>query len=114
MIPCLRLFGMFYKTSIKVEDEYTRGLSEGERRRVSILDCLTTCASVICWDKSTRGLDASTALDWVRSMRTMNKLLGLTTIITLSQAGSDIFEQFDQILVLDEGKQILIFLNFLE
>jgi ATP-binding cassette subfamily G (WHITE) protein 2 (SNQ2) len=36
----------------------------------------------------------------------MTDILGLTTIATLYQAGNGIFEQFDKVLVLDEGKQI--------
>lgn len=39
-------------------------------------------------------------------MRAMTDVLGLTTIVTLYQAGNGIYEQFDKILVLDEGKQI--------
>lgn len=36
----------------------------------------------------------------------MTDVLGLTTVATLYQAGNGIYEQFDKILVLDEGKQI--------
>lgn len=36
----------------------------------------------------------------------MTTILGITTIATLYQAGNGIFEQFDKVLVLDEGKQI--------
>lgn len=36
----------------------------------------------------------------------MTTILGVTTIATLYQAGNGIFEQFDKVLVLDEGKQI--------
>jgi ATP-binding cassette subfamily G (WHITE) protein 2 (SNQ2) len=90
----------------KVGDAYNRGVSGGERKRVSILECLATRGSVFCWDNSTRGLDASTALDWAKAMRVMTDALGLTTIATLYQAGNAVFEQFDKVLVLDEGKQI--------
>lgn len=102
----LRLVGISHTASTKVGDAFTRGVSGGERKRVSILECLTTRASVFCWDNSTRGLDASTALEWIRAMRAMTDLFGLTTIITLYQAGNGIYEQFDKVLVLDEGKQI--------
>jgi ATP-binding cassette subfamily G (WHITE) protein 2 (SNQ2) len=90
----------------KVGDAYIRGVSGGERKRVSILECLATRGSVFCWDNSTRGLDANTALDWAKAMRVMTDALGLTTIATLYQAGNAVFEQFDKVLVLDEGKQI--------
>ncbi|WYZ41108.1 hypothetical protein EsH8_V_000003 [Colletotrichum jinshuiense] len=102
----LRLVGISHTASTKVGDAYTRGVSGGERKRVSIIECLTTRASVFCWDNSTRGLDASTALEWIKAMRVMTDLLGLTTIITLYQAGNGIYEQFDKVLVLDEGKQM--------
>ena len=39
-------------------------------------------------------------------MRAMTDILGLTTIATLYQAGNGIYEQFDKVLILDEGKQV--------
>lgn len=102
----LRSVGISHTAHTKVGDAFIRGVSGGERKRVSILECLTTRASVFCWDNSTRGLDASTALEWVKAIRAMTDILGLTTIVTLYQAGNGIYEHFDKVLVLDEGKQI--------
>lgn len=61
---------------------------------------------VFCWDNSTRGLDASSALDWARALRALTDELGLTTIVTLYQAGNGIYDLFDKVLVLDEGEQV--------
>ncbi|KAE8388163.1 ABC-2 type transporter-domain-containing protein [Aspergillus alliaceus] len=102
----LRSVGISHTAGTKVGDAFIRGVSGGERKRVSILECLTTRASVFCWDNSTRGLDASTALEWVKAIRVMTDLLGLSTIVTLYQAGNGIYEHFDKVLLLDEGKQI--------
>ncbi|KAE8333393.1 ABC-2 type transporter-domain-containing protein [Aspergillus sergii] len=102
----LRSVGISHTERTKVGDAFIRGVSGGERKRVSILECLTTRASVFCWDNSTRGLDASTALEWIKVIRVMTNVLGLTTIVTLYQAGNGIYEHFDKVLVLDEGKQI--------
>ncbi|KAJ5683807.1 uncharacterized protein N7477_000152 [Penicillium maclennaniae] len=52
------------------------------------------------------GLDASTALDWTKALRTMTDILGVTTIVTLYQPGNGIYELFNKVLVLDEGKQL--------
>lgn len=101
----LRSVGISHTASTKVGDAFIRGVSGGERKRVSILECLTTRASVFCWDNSTRGLDASTALEWIKAIRVMTDVLGLTTIVTLYQAGNGIYEHFDKVLVLDGGKQ---------
>jgi ABC-type multidrug transport system ATPase subunit len=102
----LRSVNISHTAHTKVGDAFIRGVSGGERKRVSIVECLTTRASVFCWDNSTRGLDASTALEWVKAIRAMTDILGLTTIVTLYQAGNGIYEHFDKVLVLDEGKQV--------
>lgn len=39
-------------------------------------------------------------------MRAITDILSLTTIASLYQAGNGIYEQFDKILILDNGKQI--------
>ncbi|KAL2857263.1 ABC-2 type transporter-domain-containing protein [Aspergillus pseudoustus] len=102
----LESMGISHTVDTKVGNEYVRGVSGGERKRVSIIECLATRASVFCWDNSTRGLDASTALEWTRAVRALTDVLGLSTIVTLYQAGNGIYDLFDKVLVLDEGKQI--------
>ena len=102
----LHSMGVDHTAMTKVGDEYIRGVSGGERKRVSIIECMATRGSVFCWDNSTRGLDASTALEWTKVVRAMTDILGISTIATLYQAGNGIYELFDKVLVLDEGKQI--------
>ncbi|KAL3486049.1 ABC-2 type transporter-domain-containing protein [Aspergillus germanicus] len=102
----LESMGISHTVDTKVGNEYVRGVSGGERKRVSIIECLATRASVFCWDNSTRGLDASTALEWTRAVRALTDVLGLSTIVSLYQAGNGIYDLFDKVLVLDEGKQI--------
>ena len=102
----LESMGISHTSDTKVGNEFVRGVSGGERKRVSIIECLATRASVYCWDNSTRGLDASTALEWAKGLRAMTNVQGLSTIVTLYQAGNAIYNLFDKVLVLDEGKQI--------
>lgn len=56
----LEAMGITHTQDTKVGNEYVRGVSGGERKRVSIIECLASRGSVFCWDNSTRGLDAST------------------------------------------------------
>lgn len=51
----LRSMGIDHTYDTKVGNEYVRGVSGGERKRVSIIECLATRGSVFCWDNSTRG-----------------------------------------------------------
>ncbi|KAK3498887.1 ABC-2 type transporter-domain-containing protein [Neurospora hispaniola] len=90
----------------KVGNEYVRGVSGGERKRVSIIECMASRGSVFCWDNSTRGLDASTALEWAKCIRAMTDVMGLSTIVTLYQASNGIYDLFDKVLVLDYGKEV--------
>lgn len=50
----------------KVGNAYIRGVSGGERQRSSVAETLATRASLYCWDNPTRGLDASTALEYAK------------------------------------------------
>lgn len=79
----LRMLNIPHTKNTLVGNEFVRGVSGGERKRVSIAEMMATRARVQCWDNSTRGLDASTALDFVRSLRVMTDVLGQTTFVTL-------------------------------
>lgn len=102
----LASMGIEHTHDTKVGNEYVRGVSGGERKRVSIIETLATRGSVFCWDNSTRGLDASTALEYTRCIRALTDVIGLSSIITLYQAGNGIYDLFDKVLILDEGKEI--------
>ncbi|KAL2269279.1 hypothetical protein VTJ83DRAFT_1463 [Remersonia thermophila] len=102
----LRMFSIRHTEHTLVGNAFVRGVSGGERKRVSIAETLATKSAVVCWDNSTRGLDASTALDYARSLRIMTDVSGRTTITTLYQAGEGIYELMDRVLVIDEGRML--------
>lgn len=101
-----RVFGMSHTMNTLVGNEYIRGVSGGERKRISIIESLATDSSVTCWDNSTRGLDASSALDYARSLRIMTDTCGKATLLTLYQASDAIYELMDKVLLIDEGRMI--------
>jgi ABC-type multidrug transport system ATPase subunit len=100
------MLGLTKQMNTMVGNAFVRGLSGGERKRLSIAEQMTTHSSINCWDCATRGLDASSALDYVRSLRIMTDIMQKTTISTLYQASDSIFELFDKVMVLDEGRCI--------
>ena len=102
----LETMGIAHTADTRVGNEFVRGVSGGERKRVSILETMATRASVFCWDNSTRGLDASTALQYTKVIRAMTDAVGLSSVVTLYQAGNGIYDLFDKVLVLDEGKEM--------
>ncbi|KAL2846861.1 ABC-2 type transporter-domain-containing protein [Aspergillus pseudoustus] len=101
-----RVFGMSHTMDTLVGNEYIRGVSGGERKRISIIESLATGSSVTCWDNSSRGLDATTALDYARSLRIMTDTCGKATLMTLYQASDAIYNLVDKVLLIDEGRML--------
>ncbi|KXJ89816.1 ABC-2 type transporter-domain-containing protein [Microdochium bolleyi] len=102
----LKMFNIEHTRNTVVGDAIVRGVSGGERKRVSIAEMMITNACILSWDNSTRGLDASTALDFAKSLRIQTNLYQTSTFVSLYQASENIYKQFDKVLVIDSGKQV--------
>ncbi|KAF2739693.1 hypothetical protein EJ04DRAFT_287234 [Polyplosphaeria fusca] len=99
-----KLFWIEHTMGTKVGNEFVRGVSGGEKKRVSIAEAMITKASVQSWDNSTKGLDASTALEYVQSLRSLTNMANISTSVALYQAGESLFDLFDKVLLMDEGQ----------
>lgn len=102
----LKMFNIEHTINTIVGNPFMRGVSGGERKRVSIAEMMITGATVCAWDNSTRGLDASTALDYAKSLRIMTNIYQTTTFVSLYQASENIYNQFDKVMVIDKGRQV--------
>ncbi|MBW0485131.1 hypothetical protein O181_024846 [Austropuccinia psidii MF-1] len=100
----LKMLGISHTKHTLVGNAEVRGVSGGERKRVSIAEMMATRACVLSWDNSTRGLDASTALEYAKSLRILTNIFQTTMFVTLYQAGEGIYDQFDKVLLLNEGR----------
>lgn len=58
----MAVYGLSHTYNTKVGNDFVRGVSGGERKRVSIAEMALAGSPIAAWDNSTRGLDASTAL----------------------------------------------------
>jgi len=58
------------------------------------------------FDSSTRGLDSSTALEFVRALRIATDLVRNATIVSIYQAGESLYEVFDKVCLLYEGRMV--------
>lgn len=99
-----KLFWIEHTMNTKVGNELIRGVSGGEKKRVSIAEAMITKASIQSWDNSTRGLDASTALEYVQSLRSLTNMANISTSVALYQAGQSLYDLFDKVLLIDEGR----------
>lgn len=90
-------------TSTRIGSADERGLSGGQRKRVSIgLELLTNPAVLLC-DEPTSGLDAKMAADVVAILRQLSRR-GRTVVATIHQPSFQLFSAFDELLLLRAGR----------
>jgi len=98
------IFGLRHAKKTPVGNAAIRGVSGGEKKRISIAEALATRSMIGAWDNSTRGLDASTALEFVRALRIATDVARLSTIVSIYQASESLYQLFDKVCVIYEGK----------
>ena len=102
----LNIYGLTHARHTRVGNDYIRGVSGGERKRVSIAEMALTGAVVGAWDNSTRGLDSATALEFARGLKTSADVWGSAHVVAIYQASQSTYNLFDKALVLYAGRQI--------
>ena len=89
----------------KIGGPLIKGVSGGESKRTSIGVELITDPNLIFLDEPTTGLDSFTATSVIETLRELANS-GRTVISTIHQPNSDIYELFDRLMLLAQGKII--------
>lgn len=87
----MAMFGIAHTSKTRVGDDFIRGVSGGERKRVTIAEAALSYSPLQCWDNSTRGLDSANALEFCRTLRIQADILGTTACVALYQASQDAY-----------------------
>ncbi|VVA99490.1 unnamed protein product [Arabis nemorensis] len=82
---------------------FVRGVSGGERKRVSIGNEIITNPSLLFLDEPTSGLDSTTALRTIQMLHDIARFAGKTVITTIHQPSSRLFHGFDKLILLGRG-----------
>jgi ABC-type multidrug transport system ATPase subunit len=102
----MAMYGISHTINTRVGNELVRGVSGGERKRVSIAEATLANAPLQFWDNSTRGLDSANAVEFCRTLRQQSQLFGQTCAVSIYQASQTAYDLFDKVTVLYEGRQI--------
>jgi len=102
----MAMFGITHTTNTRVGNEFVRGISGGERKRVTIAEATLSGAPLQCWDNSTRGLDSANAIEFCKTLRIQTEINKNTACVTVYQSPQAIYDIFDKVIVLYEGRQI--------
>lgn len=102
----MAMFGISHTINTRVGNDFIRGVSGGERKRVTIAEAALSQAPLQCWDNSTRGLDSANAIEFCKTLRMQTDINGTTASVAIYQAPQAAYDVFDKVLVLYEGRQI--------
>ncbi|KAJ6286831.1 P-loop containing nucleoside triphosphate hydrolase protein [Bipolaris maydis] len=80
-----------------------KGCSGGEKRRTSIGVQLLSNPSLLWLDEPTTGLDSTSAFQVIKTLQTLARK-GRTIIVTIHQPRSEIWDLFDNVILLSRGK----------
>merc|ERR1719206_1251943 len=87
-----------------IGDESKRGISGGEKRRVSIAAEILNDADIIFLDEPTSGLDAYTAARTIKTLKQFCFVSNKIIIATIHQPSYEVFYLFDRLLLLSDGR----------
>ncbi|KAJ0143631.1 Uncharacterized protein HZ326_13539, partial [Fusarium oxysporum f. sp. albedinis] len=78
----MAMFGISHTVNTKVGNEYVRGVSGGERKRVTIAEASLSGAPLQCWDNSTRGLDSANAVEFCKTLRLQTQMSDTAALVS--------------------------------
>ncbi|KAL9460374.1 hypothetical protein AB3S75_003560 [Citrus x aurantiifolia] len=99
----LKVLGLDICADTLVGDEMIRGISGGQKRRVTTGEILVGPALALFMDEISNGLDSSTTFQIVNSIRQNIHILNGTAVISLLQPAPETYDLFDDIILLSDG-----------
>jgi ABC-type multidrug transport system ATPase subunit len=88
----MAVFGISHTVNTRVGNDFIRGVSGGERKRVTIAEAALSAAPLQCWDNSTRGLDSANAVEFCKTLRLSTDVVGSTAVVAIYQAPQSAYD----------------------
>ncbi|KAD4889306.1 hypothetical protein E3N88_21379 [Mikania micrantha] len=100
----LRILGLDVCRDTFVGDQMRRGISGGQKKRLTTGEMLVGPAKTLFMDEISTGLDSSTTFQIVKCMQQVAHLTESTIFMSLLQPAPETFDLFDDIILLSEGQ----------
>ncbi|OQR90706.1 ATP-binding Cassette (ABC) Superfamily, partial [Achlya hypogyna] len=101
----LRELGLVKCRNAQIGGDKIRGISGGERKRLSFATEILTNPSLLFADEPTSGLDSVMAESVILQLRQLARE-GRTVIATIHQPSSELFPLFDKLFLLSDGQTV--------
>ncbi|WJZ98041.1 hypothetical protein VitviT2T_016598 [Vitis vinifera] len=100
----LKILGLEVCADTIVGDVMRRGISGGQKKRVTIGEMLVGPSMAFFMDNISTGLDSSTTFQIINSIKQSIHILNKTTLISLLQPAPETYDLFDDIILISEGQ----------
>ncbi|EOY26920.1 ABC-2 and Plant PDR ABC-type transporter family protein isoform 5 [Theobroma cacao] len=100
----LKLLGLDICKDTIVGDEMQRGISGGQKKRVTTGEMIVGPTKTLFMDEISTGLDSSTTFQIVKCLQQIVHLTEATILMSLLQPAPETFDLFDDIILLSEGQ----------
>lgn len=100
----LKVLGLDICADTLVGDEMVRGISGGQKKRVTTGEMLVGPAKALFMDEISTGLDSSTTYQIVNMLRQHVHIMKGTAFISLLQPAPETYDLFDDIVLLSDGQ----------
>ncbi|KAJ9692496.1 hypothetical protein PVL29_011517 [Vitis rotundifolia] len=100
----LKILGLDICADTMVGDEMIRGISGGQRKRVTTGEMLVGPSKALFMDEISTGLDSSTTYQIINSLKQTIHILNGTAVISLLQPAPETYNLFDDIILLSDSQ----------
>ncbi|KAC9910476.1 hypothetical protein R6Q59_021453 [Mikania micrantha] len=100
----IKILGLDVCADTLVGDGMIRGISGGQKKRVTTGEMIVGPSKVLLMDEISTGLDSSTTFQIVNSLKNYVHILEGTALISLLQPAPETYALFDEIILLSDGK----------
>jgi len=100
----LDVLGLRDCADTKCGGPFVKGLSGGQKRRLSLAVAMLKEPAVLFLDEPTSGLDAASAAGVISAVKDLAKLSNLIVLATIHQPSLSVYNSFDQVTILSKGR----------
>ncbi|KAI8529592.1 hypothetical protein RHMOL_Rhmol12G0236900 [Rhododendron molle] len=100
----MKMLGLDVCRDTIVGDGMQRGISGGQKKRVTTGEMIVGSAKTLFMDEISTGLDSSTTFQIVKCLQQIAHLTEATILMSLLQPALETFDLFDDIILLSEGQ----------
>ena len=99
----MKMMGLMHCKDVLVGDQMTRGISGGEKKRLTTAEMATANRSVFLSDEIGTGLDSATLFNIIKWSHQSAQAFKNNTVISLLQPPPETFDLFDEVIMIAEG-----------